>query len=34
MKLFQNEFSLFAYKQGFHIITDEVVSRIPETNQI
>jgi len=34
MKLFQNEFTLPAYKRGFHIITDKVLSKIPEINKI
>ncbi|WP_116770901.1 secondary thiamine-phosphate synthase enzyme YjbQ [Maribacter litoralis] len=34
MKLFQNEFTLPAYKRGFHIITDKVLSKIPEINKV
>lgn len=34
MKLFQNEFTLPAYKRGFHIITDKVLSKIPGINKI
>lgn len=34
MKLFQNEFTLPSYKRGFHIITDKVLSKIPEINKI
>tara|TARA_R110002051_G_scaffold34256_3_gene76283 strand:- start:310 stop:771 length:462 start_codon:yes stop_codon:yes gene_type:complete len=34
MKLFQCEFTLPVYKRGFHIITDQIVSRIPEIKKI
>ncbi len=34
MKLFQKEFQLRAYKRGFHIITNEIVVRIPELKDI
>lgn len=34
MKLFQKAFTLPAYKRGFHIITNEVVSKIPEIRKI
>ena len=34
MKLFQNEFTLPAYKRGFHIITDKVLFKIPEINKV
>lgn len=34
MKLIQKEFQLRAYKRGFHIITNEIVGRIPELKDI
>jgi len=34
MKLIQKEFQLRAYKRGFHIITNEIVARIPELKDI
>ncbi|WP_396634983.1 secondary thiamine-phosphate synthase enzyme YjbQ [Maribacter sp. R86514] len=34
MKLIQKEFQLRAYKRGFHIITNEIVVRIPEIKDI
>ena len=34
MKLIQKEFQLRAYKRGFHIITNEIVVRIPELKDI
>ena len=34
MKLFQKEVSLRAYSRGFHIITDELLARIPEIKKI
>lgn len=34
MNLFQCEFTLPVYKRGFHIITDQIVSRIPEIKKI
>ena len=34
MQFFQKEVKLKAYSRGFHLITDEVLSVIPEINQI
>jgi len=34
MKVFQKEISITAKKRGFHLITDEVVSALPEMQQI
>ena len=34
MKVFQKEFSLKPRSRGFHIITDEVLSHIPELREI
>lgn len=34
MKVFQKEFSLKPRSRGFHIITDEVVSHLPELKEI
>lgn len=34
MKVFQKEFSLKPRSRGFHIITDEILSHIPELNGI
>ncbi|GAA4275925.1 secondary thiamine-phosphate synthase enzyme YjbQ [Aquimarina mytili] len=34
MQFFQKEIRLSSYKRGFHLITDEVMSSIPEIKQI
>ncbi|WP_299435336.1 secondary thiamine-phosphate synthase enzyme YjbQ [uncultured Aquimarina sp.] len=34
MKFFQKEIKLKRYSRGFHLITDEVLSEIPEINKI
>ena len=34
MKIFQKQIALKPFSRGFHLITDEVVSAIPELNQI
>lgn len=34
MKVFQKEINISAKKRGFHLITDEVVSALPEIQQI
>ncbi|WP_421942556.1 secondary thiamine-phosphate synthase enzyme YjbQ [Pedobacter sp.] len=34
MKIFQQEITLRERRRGFHIITDEVISALPEINQI
>lgn len=34
MEFFQKEFSLSAYKRGFHLITREVVNGLPEIGKI
>lgn len=34
MKTFQKEFSLPAARRGFHLITEEIVSKIPEIKNI
>ncbi|WP_423998586.1 secondary thiamine-phosphate synthase enzyme YjbQ [Maribacter sp. IgM3_T14_3] len=34
MKLFQKEVSLRAYSRGFHIITDDLLARMPEIKKI
>lgn len=34
MKLYQKEVSLRAYSRGFHIITDDLLARIPEIKEV
>lgn len=34
MKLYQKEVSLRAYSRGFHIITDDLLARLPEIKEI
>ncbi|SEK85744.1 secondary thiamine-phosphate synthase enzyme [Aquimarina amphilecti] len=34
MKFFQKEIKLQPYSRGFHLITDEVISKIPEISEI
>ncbi|WP_299259466.1 secondary thiamine-phosphate synthase enzyme YjbQ [uncultured Aquimarina sp.] len=34
MKFFQKEIKLQPYSRGFHLITDKILSEIPEMNQI
>lgn len=34
MKFFQKQIKLQAYPRGFHLITDEIISAIPEISQI
>ena len=34
MKTFQKEIKLQAYDRGFHLITNEIIKKVPELNQI